>query len=291
MRCVPALDRFFPFPGSPGIAEQFYEPGRTELFLSRMRREGFDLAIQLHGSGAFSNPITLALGARVTAGMVRPGDSAGRLDAAFPTPQRGREVDRLLAFTSFLGAPVPLRWPDLQLEPGDESEAARALSGATVPLTGVHPGAREATKRWPAAHFAGAAEALWQERGGTVVVLGGPEEEGAARIIEKRLGPRCLNLAGRLSLPVLAAVVRRLALLLTNDSGPAHLAYAMGTPSVTIFGGTDAARWGPAAGPHRVLFHEVPCRPCQGDSCPLGFACLEAIPPRAAVEAARQVCA
>lgn len=108
--------------------------------------------------------------------------------------------------------------------------------------------------------------------------------------IRAPLGPRCLNLAGRLSLPVMVAVVGRLSLLVTNDSGAAHMAYATGTPSVTIFGGTEASRWGPRRGPrHRALFHVVPCRPCQGDSCPAGFACLEAIGPSDAVEAVREL--
>jgi ADP-heptose:LPS heptosyltransferase len=222
--------------------------------------------------------------------MVRPEDPAGRLDAAFPIPQQGHEVERVLAFTSFLGAPVPLTGPELRLEAADAAAAESALAGAAEPLIGIHPGAREATKRWPASRFAKAAAALWQERGGTVVVVGGPDEIAAAAMIEAGLGSKCLNLAGRLSLPVTVAVVRRLSVLVTNDSAPAHIAYATGTPSVTIFGGTEAARWGPRpARRHRVLVHDVPCRPCQGDSCLLGFACLAAIRPSDAVEAVRQL--
>ena len=72
------LDRFVEFPGFPGLAEQFFDARRALDFFARMQAECFDLAIQMHGSGVYANPFTLMLGARVTAGYVRPGDNPGR---------------------------------------------------------------------------------------------------------------------------------------------------------------------------------------------------------------------
>lgn len=285
-RRLSTLDRFIPFPGFPGIAEQYFEPRRTAAFFARMQHERFDLAIQLHGSGVHSNPFTLMLGARRTAGLIRPGDPPGRLDAAFPMEAGGHEVDALLAFTSFLGAPSRTTRPRLVLFPNDRVAASRALAGLPRPWVGIHPGAREATKRWPLAHFASLAADLRRRRGGSLILLGGPEEVAATREIESRLDFPCRRLAGQLSLPAMAALVARLSVLVTNDSGPAHIAYALGTRSVTLFGGTDPARWGPRGGNHLVLSHAVPCRPCQGDHCRFGFACLEAIRPEAVAAAA-----
>jgi ADP-heptose:LPS heptosyltransferase len=91
------LDRFAAFPGFPGIAEQFFEARTATRFIVRMQAEQFDLAIQMQGSGVYSNPFTLLLGAKKTAGFIREGDSPGLLDAALPLPVEGLEIDQVLA--------------------------------------------------------------------------------------------------------------------------------------------------------------------------------------------------
>lgn len=97
---------------------------------------------------------------------------------------------------------------------------------------------------------------LQREYGGTVVLLGSRAERAAVALATPR-GGRHLDLSGRTRLATLAAVVARLDLLLANDSGPAHLAYALTTPSVTVFLATDPLRWGPPVpGPHQVV---APC--------------------------------
>ncbi|MBX6343149.1 MAG: glycosyltransferase family 9 protein, partial [Thermomicrobiaceae bacterium] len=172
----PHLDRFVAFPGFPGIAEQLFDARRAVAFFERMQRERFDLAVQLHGSGVYSNPFTLLLGARVTAGFVRPGDGAGRLAAALPFPQAGHEVERVLAMAEFLGAPPCGLATEFPLLAEDHAAAEALLRGASRPLVGLHPGAREREKRWPPSSFARVARALLDERGGTAVLLGGEDE-------------------------------------------------------------------------------------------------------------------
>src|SRR5437763_15261499 len=98
----PHLDRFIAFPGFPGIAEQFFDARRTVEFFQEMQAEQFDLAVQMQGSGGYSNPFMLLLGAKMTAGFVRQGDGAGRLAAALPLVERGREIQRMLTLTTFL---------------------------------------------------------------------------------------------------------------------------------------------------------------------------------------------
>jgi ADP-heptose:LPS heptosyltransferase len=110
--------------------------------------------------------------------------------------------------------------------------------------------------------------------------------------VAREVGPPGLALAGRTSLPVLGAVIARLAVLITNDSGPAHIAYALGTPTVTVFGGTDPATWGPPPDdPHAVLAHPAPCRPCDHADCPVGDLCLDGVTVPQVIAAAERVLA
>ncbi len=304
----PYLDRFVEFPGYPGMADQFFEAHRAVAFFAEMQAEGFDLAVQMHGSGVYSNPFALMLGARATAGFVRPGEPPGLLDAAVAFPEEGHEVERLLALARALGAPDRGAQMEFPLRPADHAAAEALLKGATRPLIGLHPAARDVTKRWPFERFAAAGIALQAARGGTVVLLGGPGEREVAKQVameisrgglrtkqESRGDAACspaplLDLAGRTDLGALGAVIGRLSVLVTNDSGPAHIAYALGTPTVTVYGGTSPARWGPPAAPQfRTLTNPVPCWPCNEQTCPVGLLCLEGISVEEVVEAAEDV--
>ena len=118
----------------------------------------------------------------------------------------------------------------------------------------MHAGASEGRKIWPEERFAAAGKELRKLLGGTIIIIGGPQEAAASRRIAVSLGPPVRNLAGLASIPAMGAVISRLSLLLTNDSGPAHIAYALTIPSVTLFGKTDPREWGPPdCAHHRVL--------------------------------------
>lgn len=251
----PHLDHFEPFPGFPGIAEQFFDAAYAVEFLSRMQKRRFDLAVQMHGSGVYSNVFSLMLGARHTAGFVRAGDGPGRLDAALPWPVSLHAARRALALAVFLGAPACGDNMDFQLLPGDNEAADRLLDDCPNPLIGLNPGSRASEKMWPQERFAEAGAALYRMLGrGTVLVLGGPEETHLGGAIARLIGPAARNTAGCESLGEMAALISRLAVLITNDSGPAHLAYALAVPSVTLFGETGPHEWGPPdRACHRVL--------------------------------------
>ncbi len=284
---LPYFDRIIPFPGYPGLAEQFFDARQANRFFRKMQAEHFDLAIQLQGSGVYSNPFTLMLGARYTAGFIRSGDPPGRLEAALPMPETGHEVQRMLALAGFLGAPETGENTEYPLRPEDEQQAQNLLGAFNLPLIGMHPSARSATRRWSLERFAAAAGSLRQRYRGTIVVLGEEEESQQADELIYQAGGAGLNLAGKTSLPVLGAVIARLSVLVTNDSGPAHIAYALGTPVVTIFGGESLERYGaPYAGPIRILAHPVACRPCNYAECPIGTLCLEEVSVQEVVSAA-----
>jgi ADP-heptose:LPS heptosyltransferase len=248
-----SIDRFVAFPGFPYIAEQFFAPDRALAWLAAAQRERYDLVVQLYGSGVYANPVALLMGGRCCAGFVRTADGAGLLDAAIPLPDSGPEVDRVLALVRHLGAPPAGRGYELELSADGRAGADAALAGLPRPVIGLHSGARDAARQLPVELLTGVAAAL----GASAVVLGGPDERGPAEAVRAELraaGLGCRNLAGAVPLRVAAAVVDRLDALVTTDSGPAHLAYARGTPSVTVFRASDPARWGPPEpGPHVLV--------------------------------------
>jgi ADP-heptose:LPS heptosyltransferase len=286
----PHLDRFVAFPGFPGIAEQFFDTKRAIDFFREMQTERFDLAIQMQGSGVNSNPFTLLLGARVTAGYIRRDDTAGRLDAALPMPENCHEVLRMLALTTFLGAPMQGEETEFPLWTMDSVLADMMLAEADRPLIGVHMGARDLTRRWAFERFEAVAGELQYRHGGTIVVLGEAEDWAVGEKLAEHLKGPCRNLAGKTSLAELGAIIQQLSLLVTNDTGPAHIAYALRTPTVTVFGGGDPNTYGPLLdGPFRILVHEISCRPCGYAECPIGYRCLEGVTAQQAVQAAEEV--
>ncbi len=155
--------------------------------------------------------------------------------------------------------------------------ADEALRGARPPIVALAPGARWATKRWPAERFADVAAALVR-RGASVALTGGPADRDAfAAFAAAARVPVAADLSS-LPLDALAAALARVQLLVSCDSGPVHLASAVGTPALVLFGPTSVVRWGPPA-PSRALTLGLPCSPCSnhgGDRCPEGHRrCLD----------------
>ncbi|HXR66348.1 MAG TPA: glycosyltransferase family 9 protein [Ktedonobacteraceae bacterium] len=255
-RRLPALDKVLPFPGFPGIAEHLFEARPTVHFLQQAQREHFDLAIQMQGTGVYSNPFVLLLGARATAGFVRPGDQPGLLTAALPHPHHLHEIHCVLALTDFLGAPSmgeELEFPLTELE---RLRATTFLEDLPRPWIGIHPSSRDPERCWPLKHYVSLAEQLLARQGGTLLLFGDAEAQPAGQFIEQRLPEHCVDLAGKVSLLTLGALIEQLSLLITNDSGPAHIAYALHTSTITLFSkSTSLPTNGPLQpGPFRLLY-------------------------------------
>lgn len=277
----PYIDRYIAFPGFPGMAEQFFSAPKAVQFFQQMQAEQFDLALQMQGSGIYSNPFMLLLGAKATTGFVREGDPAGLLDAALPFPENEHEIRRMLALTTFLGISAQGEELEFPLWQEDYTQANALLAHAKPPLIGLHPSARDATRRWATGRFVETGKALAQRHHGTIVLLGEADDYPTGEAMSQAIttiDAHCLNLMGQTTLPVLGAIIARLSVLITNDSGPAHIAYALKTPTVTIFGGGSPALNGPLnQGPFRILLSPVPCRPCGFATCPIGYPCLEQV--------------
>ncbi|MGI0486670.1 glycosyltransferase family 9 protein [Pantanalinema rosaneae CENA516] len=265
----PHLDRLIAFPGFPGMAEQFFAADRVLTFLQQMQAERFDLAIQLHGSGVYSNPFTLMMGAQTTAGFIRPGDAAGCLDAAFPMPEHWHEIRRVLAIVNFLGIPSCGEELEFPLASTDRQVAAQLLTNLADPLIGLHPTAGDVSKQWSVDRFIQVGRRLQQRCGGTVVTIGSQASWQLAEQVTQGIGQTAVNLAGKTSLSVLGAVLDHLSVLITNDSGPAHIAYARQIPTVTLFGHTQPEVWGALRSTPQVRHCHLKATPSTPpDSCP-----------------------
>jgi ADP-heptose:LPS heptosyltransferase len=246
---LPHVDRFLPYPGAPGL-----DGGGTdedlEGFLAAMREERFDLAVNMHGQGPTSTRLVARFEAKHTASFVGENRSdIPTLDVEVPWNAEAHESRKLLLLAKKVGG-VPGgacdgAAPELRVRQQDD-RLARALlpAGLRRPLALVHPGASVPEKRWPGEAFGQVAEGLIR-RGYAVAVTGSAGEKELTRLVSKA-APNAINLGGETDLSTLIALVARANVVVSNDTGPAHLAYAMRTPSVTLFGpSTDTDRWGP----------------------------------------------
>jgi ADP-heptose:LPS heptosyltransferase len=156
-------------------------------------------------------------------------------------------------------------------------------------LVALHPGAGAPAKQWGTENFAETARAL--VRGGArVLVLGGIKDREAALAI-KRAVPEVVNVAGKTGIRQMAALVARCGVFVGNDSGPGHVAAAMGVPVVLAYSGAGDSREGAPYGvPSVILTHPVPCSPCEKAECPLTgddhMKCLRPVTPAEVAEAA-----
>jgi heptosyltransferase-2 len=227
--------------------------------------------------------------------------------ASAPPPAGAHQLHHYLRLAAAAGAAPDLVAPFIRIAGQEMKETREALGipedSAAVPVLGLNAGAEYGpAKRWPAEHFVAAAREVRRRTGCVWVLFGGPNETGLAGEIERALraetpGPpdrMVVNLAGRTSLRQLAAALRCCRLLLTNDTGPMHLAAAVGTRVVALFGSTSPELTGPGlpGDPrHTLLRTEVPCRPCFRRECPIDLRCLRGLSPAAVVEAALAVLA
>jgi heptosyltransferase-2 len=217
-------------------------------------------------------------------------------DMRFGERKLPRMVDRCAALTFPAGADLPSEWPKPELKvPLPEAQAWRARRGLdedSRPVIALAPGAVGPSKRWPLAAYAEVAREL-AAQGATVWVLGSPNESPLASEIVRVAGPAAHDLTS----PDLRNAILALKLACTaisNDSGLLHVAAAIGTPSIGIFGPTSPWHWGPL-NPLAATIEtetELPCRPCHKPVCRLvHHRCMQDIPPRQVLDALRRTLA
>ncbi len=255
--------------------------------VSPLRAERFDLVVDLQGLFR-SAAIGWLGGSSLLVGFANGREgSPWFYSRRVPVPQlEMHAVDRYLLVAKAVGA-VESGAPEFRfhIPQTDYEKVDRLLnrSGITPETRWVamNVSARWPTKRWPAASFAEVADRLQQDGSGAAVMIGGPDERADVAAVIGMMKTPAIDLAGATTVGLLPALLSRASLLITNDSGPMHIAAAVGTPVVALFGPTSAARTGPYGLGHRVLTTELSCRPCLSRTCqnPVQLECLTRISP------------
>lgn len=246
----------------------------TRARVARELRAGnYDVVYNLHG-GTTATFLTRATGARHRVGF-KSYQYAQLHNHQAPSPlllwgqQKTHSVEQQLALLGWTGVPVTDR-PRTQLGISNESRATvqrllaeSGLNDRKIAL--IHPAAAFATKQWATEHFARVADFL-SDRGFAPVAIAAPNERA---LLEKLCSEAAVEITTlELSLPEVTALAAHSQLFVGNDSGIAHIAAAVGTPAVVIFGSSNIAHWRPwNSAPAEVVFEEMPCQPCHGYFC------------------------
>jgi heptosyltransferase-2 len=188
---------------------------------------------------------------------------------------------------------IETREPDARLRVTDErtSDARRLLreGGARPgrPLVALCPGSTNSrAKRWPAERFAAAADLLSERLGAEIVLVGAAEESDISGEVARHMRARPVVLTGKTDLAQTAAVLKASDLLVTNDTGPAHVAAAVGCPVVVIFGPTNPVTTRPFSTSAEVVRRPPDCAPCMLRDCPIDHRCMTAVTPEDVFERA-----
>ena len=269
----PWLDRVLVFERERGV--RAFLP-----FLRRVRAERCEVVLDL-GRGVKSALVALASGATLRVGFARADGREGSWLVAnrrLPPQGTGRsKLEQFLAFGDALGLPAAPVGFGLAPTPREVGEAARLLDGLDGPLIAACVGSSCPSRRWFPERTAAVLRALRDRRGTSGVLLGTAADEAFARAAAAAAGAGVRSLVGRTTLRQLLAVLARARLAFGPDSGALHLAAALGTPAVSLWGATSAARSTPFGCEGLAVSGTAPCAPCFLKDCPIGRVCMRAI--------------
>jgi lipopolysaccharide heptosyltransferase I len=266
VKCFLDVNRVIAFPRRDFLKQ-------STAFVRDLRREKYDLILDLQGL------LKSALVARIARGRKRIGPSFAREGSrlfysavAGPKNKNRHAVDEILDVIRYFGREVlkaefPVAFPKT---PRPEPK----------PRVAFIPCSRWRTKNWPSERFVEVGRILQERAGAAIFLAGSPEDRPACDRIEKGLGGRVVNACGKTSLVELGSLLQEMDLTIAVDSGPMHMAAAVGRPVLAVFGATDPKRTGPYGESHRVVALEgLECRPCFSDRCARhDFACLRDLP-------------
>ena len=240
--------------------------------IAELRQGRYDLVVDLQG--LLKSALTVVCtGARYRVGLAGAREGSERvLTHVVPLPAGPlHAVDRYLEAARFLGADPLSKAFVFPSRPEDDVRAEALLAEAEVRpnalVVALNPQARWRTKLWEEERFARLGEALARRHGARILVIGSSSDLPSARHLASHMNPVPFVAAGRTDLKVLIALLKRIDLLVTVDSGPMHLAAALGTPLIALFGATDPRLIGPYGGDGVVLRVPLPCSPCSKRRC------------------------
>lgn len=278
LRDDPEIDELFCFSKASGFGRR----SEKRSIIEKLRKGNYDLGILLTHS--FSSAWWFWQGKVAN----RIGyDCNGRrllLTHKIPLPENIHKQHLVMTYKMLLeplGIPLSDTPPRLFLSEKEVEEARTLLQQHGVTKTslivGINPGATYGSaKCWLPDRFRDVTERLLQDKNIVVVYFGDQATAGLVKQICQGLSPRVVNLAGLTSLRELASLISLCDVLLTNDSGPMHIADALGTPIVALFGSTSEVITGPYR-TGKVIHKHVECSPCYQRTCPIDFRCMKRI--------------
>ena len=259
-----------------------------------LRGRGFDLALLLPNS--FESALMMFLGG--VPQRIGYATEARRwmLTGSIAPNKAQHQVQYYLELVKMLSANV--EQPSIRIEATSEerSDARKLLSAEGIPngspFLVLNPGAAYGSaKRWPEDRFAGVADALARQCQMGVALIGSATEGSIASQVRDRMKTCAAVLSGKTSLETLIGVLAESSLLVTNDSGPMHIATALGVPTVAVFGSTDDKVTGPWGARTRIVKHQVECSPCLLRECPIDHRCMNGVTVDDVCRAARELLA
>ena len=211
-----------------------------------------------------------------------------------PVPGVQHRIDRDLEALKPMGIQAGSKNPQLRLTPEEMNSADQLLDQLGVqrsqPIVVLQPGARYWFKAWPPERFAELADQLTSQYGCQVLIGGSRQEDDLAKQIRQMAKSNPAIMAGRTTIKQFAAIAKKSALFVGNDSGAMHIASAVGTPVVALFGPSSPREWGPRGGPVEVLYKEIDCRSCVHPTCSRGEEnCMKLIAVHEVVAAAQRL--
>lgn len=272
--CFSDVTRVLSFPRRAAPAE----------FIRKIRdlRESnrYDLIIDMQGI------LKSALVSRLARGTRRIGPSFHREGSVLfysavtgPRNKNRHAVDEIMDVVRYLGLP--------DLPPVFPMTVPMQLAGEPAPRIALLPFTRWPSKQWPMLSFARVGRELRESLGASVYIMGSRAEREQADKLEKDLGGKAVNMAGKTTMAQMAGLLREMDLVIANDSGPMHLAVAMGTPVLALYGPTDPVRTGPYGRLQCVLKGKLLCQPCFAARCRFrDNSCMLTITPENVVQAA-----
>ena len=244
-----------------------------KLFFT-LRKKGFTVAYIFHISQRITLPLVYLASPSKIVGTTGINKGLDHLLTHPIPPSYTHEIERRLEIVNRRGSP-----PEMEMFI-TESEHQTALKHLPPPSLriGIHPGAKDRFKRWNPKYFVELGKRLAEEKGATILITGDRSEGALCREIADQI-PRALNLAGTLSVRLLAALIEQLDLFITNDTGPMHIAFAMNVKTLALFSPTDPNLCGPYKVSAQVVAKSPTCTPCIRKKCLFPF-CMEQLSPQ-----------
>lgn len=271
---VPYIDELFVVPQPPLLTLLGY------FFL--LRRKKFDAILIFHASQRIIFPFCALLGAPEIIGTKEINKGLDSILTKGLDRKEQHEIERRLAIVAEVGAQSPDSALEFFIKTEDDQSATKFLEEyhipSYVPLVGLHPGAKNTYKQWDPIHFVEVGKRLVQHLGCRIVVSGDQEESLLVYEISSQI-PGSIPLAGELSVAAFAALLKKMSLFITNDTGPMHLSFAVNTPTVALFCPTNPKLCGPYQAKQAIVIQKSKtCHPCLGKKCEEPFCLLQITP-------------